>query len=150
MTVISDGSRISIDMSQEEQNLVLESQRYSVWNKITSLHSSQKGFLIAMGVNSIFAASMATLEFFAPDPPPNKLFPDWFVDSPVVAKNTQKWSFLISSLIITSVTALCTNVFLKNQQQEENDITPEMAAVIQSRVVEEIQKLTLETSSLPA
>ncbi len=103
-----------------------------------------------MGVNSIFAASIATLEFFAPDPPPNKLFPDWFVDSPVVAKNTQKWSFLISSLIITSVTALCTNVFLKNQQQEENDITPEMAAVIQSRVVEEIQKLTLETSSLPA
>lgn len=143
MGMVSDGFRTSIDMPQERQT-------QSVWNKLASLHSSQKGFLIAMGVNSIFAASVAILEFFEPDPPPDKLFPDWFVDGPVVAKNTQKWSFLISSLIITSVTALCANVFLKNQQQEEeNDITPEMATLIQSRVEEEILKLTSEINSLP-
>ncbi|MGL5627142.1 MAG: hypothetical protein ACRDDW_06510 [Candidatus Rhabdochlamydia sp.] len=150
MPVISDGSRIFIDMSQEESNLVLESQTYRVWNKITSLHSSQKGFLIAMGINSIFAASMAALEFFEPDPPPSRGALSWWLSGEVVAKNTQKWSLLISSLLITTVTALCANVFLKNQQQEEeNDITPEMAAIIQSRVKEEILKRTSEISNLP-
>lgn len=149
MSMISVGSRISIDMPQEEQNLILESQTHG-WKRLSALHSSQKGFLIAMGVNSIFAASLAVLEFFIPDPPSDKGPFSWWLDSAVLAKNTQKWGFLISSLLITSITALGANVFLqKNQQQNENGVTPEMAALIQSRVEEEILKLIPEINNLP-
>ena len=139
--------RVTIDIPQEQESL--EQPRYGVWNRITSLPTSQKGLLIALGVQTIFTTFVVALDCFIPDPLPDSLMPSWFKDGPVVAKHTQKWSFVTSSLTTTVAMGVYVMHFLqKNQQPVKDDITPERVALIKRRVEEEIQKAMPGTSPL--
>ncbi|VHO05199.1 hypothetical protein [Candidatus Rhabdochlamydia sp. T3358] len=122
-------------------------QQNGLWNRITTIQTSQKGLFISLGTYSICAASAAIIEFFKPDPPPDSLMPS-FVDSTVVAKNTQKWSFLIISLATANATIFCAKYFLKNQQQVQRTITPRISSFIKSCVKQEIIKATPGPSGL--
>ncbi len=139
-------SRVIIDIPQEVSS---ERPRYDIWDGITSLPTSQKGLLIALGVQTVFTAFVVALDCFIPDPPPDSLMPSWFKDGPVVAKYTQKWSFVTSSLITLVAMGACARHFLqKNQQKIKEGITPEIAALIKKCVEEEMQKATPGTSGL--
>lgn len=129
---------ISIPQTQQEERLAPQN---GIWNRMTTMPISQKGLLISLGMCSICTASAAIAEFFEPDPPPDSLMPS-FVDSAVVAKNTQKWSFGLISLTTMAATTLYTRYFLqRNQQQAENPITPKIASIITSQVEEMIRAI---------
>jgi len=132
-------SVVRIDIpTQQEEGLV---QKSSLWNRITTMQTSQKGVLVSLGVCSICTAFAAIAVFSESDPLPDRLMPS-FISSAVVAKNAQQWSFLIISLATTSATMLYTKYFLKNQQQVENAITPEMASIIENCVEQEMINAT--------
>ncbi len=133
-------SVVRIDIPRTHQGEGLAPQN-SIWHRIINMQTSQKGLLIALGVSSICTVSIAIAEFFEPDPPPNSLMPS-FVDTTVVAKNTQKWSLGIISLATATAAILYAKYFLKNQQQAEITITPEMASIIESLVKEEMINAT--------
>ncbi|HEV3269023.1 MAG TPA: hypothetical protein VGZ69_00005 [Candidatus Rhabdochlamydia sp.] len=133
--VIDPLSLVKIDMSRTEQGELV--QQNSIRHRIVAMQTSQKGLLASLGIGSICIASIAAVEFFKPDPPPDSLMPS-FVDSTVVANDTQKWSLGIISLASATATMLYTKYFLKNQQQKST-ITPEMASIIQNSVEQEIQ-----------
>lgn len=136
--------RIDVQRTYQEESV----QKNGIWNRITTMPTSQKGLLLSLGMYSICTAIVAVTEFFEPDPPPDSLLPS-FVDSTVVAKNTQKWSFGLISLTTMAATTLYERYFLqKNQQQAENPITPEIASIIKSRVEEEMIKATPGSSDL--
>lgn len=134
-------SIIRIDMPQTQQEEKL-AQQNGIWNKITTMPTSQKGLLLSLGMFSISTASAAIIEFFEPDPPPNNLFPS-FVDTAVVAKNTQKWSLGLISLTTMAATMIYARYFLqRDQQQAENPITPKIASIIKNQVEQEMIKAT--------
>ncbi|MGB7127668.1 MAG: hypothetical protein WBD50_01080 [Candidatus Rhabdochlamydia sp.] len=141
--LINPSSVVKIDIPRTQQGKL--AQKSGLWNRITTIPASQKGLIIFLGTCSICTTSIAIAEFFEPDPPPNSLMP-FFVDSTIVSKNTQKWSFSIISLAITTATVLCAKHFLKNQKQVESIITPEITSIIK----EEIQKETPGPSGLQA
>lgn len=122
-------------------------QQNGLWNRITTIQTSQKGLLISLGLYSICTAAAAAADFFEPDPPPDRLIPS-FVDSTVVAKNTQKWSLGIISLATANATILCAKHFLKNQQQSQGTIPPEIVSIIENCVKEEMIKATPESIGL--
>lgn len=136
--------KIDIQRTYQEE----PAQQNGIWNRMTTMPTSQKGFLISLGIYSICTASAAIAEFFEPDPPPDSLLPS-FVDTTVVAKNTQKWGFGFISVTTMAATTLYARYFLqRNQQQAENPITPKIASIIKSQVEEEIIKATPGPSGL--
>lgn len=136
---------IDIPQTQQEERLA---QQSSIWNKITTMPTSQKGLLISLGICSICSAAAAIAEFFEPDPPPSNLLPS-SVDTAFVVKNTQKWTFGLISLTTTVAATLYARYSLqKNQQQTEKPLTPEIASIIKSCVKKEIKDATPGSSSL--
>lgn len=120
---------IGMPQTQQEER---SAQQNGIWNRMSTMPTSQKGVLISLGIYSICTAFAAIAEFFEPDPPPDSLLPS-FVDSTVVAKNTQKWSFGLISLTTTTAIMLYASYCLqRNQQQAEK-----MASIIKRSQIEE-------------
>lgn len=138
---------IAIDIPPTQQEETAPQNGF--WNRITTMPTSQKGLLISLGAYSVCTAFVVIAKFFEADPPPNSLMPSSFVDSSVVAKNTQKWGFGLISLTTAAATTLYARYFLeRNQQQAENPITPEIASIIEECVEKEMINATPESSGL--
>ena len=146
MTSLLDPLSVVIDIPRTHQREGTAHQN-GLWHRITTMQTSQKGLLISLGVCSICTASVSIAEFFESDPPPDSLLP-FFVDSTVVARNTQKWSFGLISLATATTTMLYTKYFLKNQQQVQCTITPGIASFIESCVKQEMINATSGPSGL--
>lgn len=123
-------------------------QRYSVWNRMTAWPLSQKGLLLAVSIQSICAIASTIGLFLTPNPPHDPIL-SYFVDGPIISKNCQQWTLLIASLTTTLSTGLLAQYFLqKDPETVENTITPEIAAAIQNKVNQEIQKIANRTNSV--
>ncbi|MDR2539939.1 MAG: hypothetical protein LBC45_05050 [Chlamydiales bacterium] len=108
-----------------------------VGNQMTTMPTSQKRLLIALGIGSICFTIGTIADFLAP-PLVNTLNAD-----------TLKWSFGLVSLTTVTVATFCARYFSqKNQKQVENTITPEIASMIKSCVEKELINATPSMSSL--
>lgn len=125
-----------IEIPSETQPLA--SQRYSVWSRFSSLPCAEKGFSIALGVQSICVAALAAGLFFTLDPSPYSPPLDFFVSGEAISKNCLQWSLLISSLITGLVTKIVTSHFLQKEPQNENNMTTEIIDLIKKKVAQAI------------
>jgi uncharacterized membrane-anchored protein YitT (DUF2179 family) len=124
-------------------------QRYSVWNKITSLPSSQKGLLIALSIQSICSIVATGVLFSIPDPPQNDSLGSNFIGTPIISANCHKWSLFVGSLVSNFVTGTVFTYFLQeNKETIASTITPEIATAIQNSIERKLHSLEVDSTHI--
>lgn len=139
MTNPFNSQSVVIDELQNQQEVLV--QQNGMGNRMPT---SQKGLMIALGIYSFCTVCAAVTQFLKPDPP-STLPP--FVDSSVVAKHSQKWSFILISLATITATMLYGRYFVQRGKHEaESPITPEINSIIKRHVEKEMKNTISESS----